>query len=62
SATYLCPAVAAQQCHQSVPRGCASQCPAVLPVSANYQCYQYPSPVPPIRDTSLVLPISAAYP
>ncbi|CAI9544167.1 unnamed protein product [Staurois parvus] len=30
SATYLCPV----QCHQSVPSGCASQCAAVPPVSA----------------------------
>ncbi|CAI9548605.1 unnamed protein product [Staurois parvus] len=30
SATYLCPV----QCCQSVPSGCASQCPAVAPVSA----------------------------
>ncbi|CAI9597166.1 unnamed protein product, partial [Staurois parvus] len=36
---------AASQCHQSVPRGCASQCPAVMPVSA---VYQYPSSVSPI--------------
>ncbi|CAI9577655.1 unnamed protein product, partial [Staurois parvus] len=58
------PSSAASQCHH--------QCPAVMPVSA---VYQYPSSVspisaayqccilvPPIRDTSLVLPISAAYP
>ncbi|CAI9613983.1 unnamed protein product [Staurois parvus] len=31
SATHLCPSM---QCCQSVPGGCASQCPAVAPVSA----------------------------
>ncbi|CAI9566525.1 unnamed protein product, partial [Staurois parvus] len=65
SATHLCPPTsAAQQCCQSVPSGCASQCRhqcrlSVPVISAAYQCCIL---VPPIRDTSLVLPISAAYP
>ncbi|CAI9551533.1 unnamed protein product, partial [Staurois parvus] len=68
SATSQCPAV--------VPVSATSQCPAVVPVSAAISAiYQYPSSVspisaayqccilvPPIRDTSLVLPISATYP
>ncbi|CAI9591420.1 unnamed protein product, partial [Staurois parvus] len=64
--THLCPPVpsAASQCSQSVPSGCASQCRhqcrlSVPIISAAYQCCIL---VPPIRDTSLVLPISAAYP
>ncbi|CAI9616890.1 unnamed protein product, partial [Staurois parvus] len=61
SATHLCPPTCAHQCS-----------PAVLPVSAtSHQCYlsvlsisthyQCCLSVPPICDTSLVLPISAAY-
>ncbi|CAI9597051.1 unnamed protein product, partial [Staurois parvus] len=74
SVTHLCPEVpptCAQQCHPPVP---THQCsPAVLPVIS--AVYRYPSSVspisaayqccilvPPIRDTSLVLSISAAYP
>ncbi|CAI9535413.1 unnamed protein product, partial [Staurois parvus] len=77
SATHLCPPVpptcahppvqpssAASQCHhqcrQSVPSSDASQCHLSVPIiSVTYQCCIL---VPPIRDTSLVLPISAAYP
>ncbi|CAI9576674.1 unnamed protein product, partial [Staurois parvus] len=63
--THLCPLV---------PPTCAHHCsPAVLPVSAtSHQCHlsvlsisthhHCRLSVPPIRDTSLVLPISAAYP
>ncbi|CAI9603599.1 unnamed protein product, partial [Staurois parvus] len=52
SATYLCPAV---------PPTCAH--PPVLPTSATHHAaYQCCILVPPIRDTSLVLSISAAYP
>ncbi|CAI9535382.1 unnamed protein product, partial [Staurois parvus] len=75
--THLChpavpPTYATQQCHPPVPSSATHLCPpvpptsahqcspAVLPVSAtNHQCCLS---VPPIRDTSLVLPISAAYP
>ncbi|CAI9567405.1 unnamed protein product, partial [Staurois parvus] len=58
------PSGCASQCHQSVPSGCASQCRhqchlSVPIISVTYQCCIL---VPPIRDTSLVLPISAAYP
>ncbi|CAI9574065.1 unnamed protein product, partial [Staurois parvus] len=70
SDTHLCPPTCAHQCHPPVP---THQCsPAVLPVIS--AVYQYPSSVspisaayqccilvPPIRDTSLVLSISAAY-
>ncbi|CAI9534217.1 unnamed protein product, partial [Staurois parvus] len=75
SATHLCPPTcaahqchppvqpssAASQCHhqcrQSVPSSDASQLPSInLPISVTYQCCIL---VPPIRDTSLVLPISA---
>ncbi|CAI9617155.1 unnamed protein product [Staurois parvus] len=77
SATHQCspavlPVSATSQCPGVVPISASSQCPAVMPVSA---VYQYPSSVspisaayqccilvPPIRDTSLVLSISAAYP
>ncbi|CAI9570320.1 unnamed protein product, partial [Staurois parvus] len=58
-----------------LPVSAASQCPAVMSVPPISAVYQYPlsvSPisatnqcrisVPPICDTSLVLPISAAYP
>ncbi|CAI9569990.1 unnamed protein product, partial [Staurois parvus] len=68
SATSQCPAVLPVSATISA----ASQCPAVMPVSAVYQYPSSMSPisaayqccilVPPIRDTSLVLPISAAYP
>ncbi|CAI9595455.1 unnamed protein product [Staurois parvus] len=43
----------------SVASSATSQCLAMPPVSATYQCCLS---VPPIRDTSLVPPISAAYP
>ncbi|CAI9602085.1 unnamed protein product, partial [Staurois parvus] len=74
SATHQCspavpPTSAAQQCCQSVPRGCSSQCCQSVPSSDASQCrlsvpiisvtYQCCILVPPIRDTSLVLPISA---
>ncbi|CAI9583052.1 unnamed protein product, partial [Staurois parvus] len=61
--THLCPAPssAASQCHhqcrQSVPSSDASQCRLSVPIiSVAYQCCIL---VPPIRATSLVLPISA---
>ncbi|CAI9533703.1 unnamed protein product, partial [Staurois parvus] len=66
SATQQCPSVnpssAASQCHQScrqsVPSSDASQCHlSVLSISTHHQCHLS---VLPIRDTSLVLPISAA--
>ncbi|CAI9533399.1 unnamed protein product, partial [Staurois parvus] len=65
SATHLCrpavPPTCAQQCHPPVPTHYAVyQYPSsVSPISAAYQCCIL---VPPIRDTSLVLSISAAYP
>ncbi|CAI9615253.1 unnamed protein product [Staurois parvus] len=56
------PPVSAQRFCQSVPSSCASQYlavpPSVPPISAVYQGHLS---VPPICDTSLVLPISAAY-
>ncbi|CAI9575305.1 unnamed protein product, partial [Staurois parvus] len=66
----------AQKCHPPVPSSATHLCPAVPPTSAAISAvYQYPSSVspisatyqccilvPPIRDTSLVLSISAAYP
>ncbi|CAI9586536.1 unnamed protein product, partial [Staurois parvus] len=63
--THLCPPVPPTCAHPPVlPTSATHQCsPAVLPVSATISAvYQYPSSVSPIRDTSLVLPISAAYP
>ncbi|CAI9571529.1 unnamed protein product, partial [Staurois parvus] len=74
SVTHLCPEVpptCAQQCHPPVPTH--QCCPPVQPSSAaSHQCrlsvpiisaaYQCCILVPPIRDTSLVLSISAAYP
>ncbi|CAI9552250.1 unnamed protein product, partial [Staurois parvus] len=50
---------ATQQCHLPVPRRATYLCPAVPPTCAHHQCHLS---VPPIRDTSIVLPISAAYP
>ncbi|CAI9535899.1 unnamed protein product, partial [Staurois parvus] len=50
-----------------MPSSAGSQCPAVMPVSATYQCCLSVPPISatslvlPIRATSLVLPISAAY-
>ncbi|CAI9606491.1 unnamed protein product, partial [Staurois parvus] len=40
---HLCPAVPSrnQQCCQSVPSGCASQCPAVAPAMPNSAASQY---------------------
>ncbi|CAI9601943.1 unnamed protein product, partial [Staurois parvus] len=73
SATYLCPAVPPTCAHPPVPTSATHLCPSAQPSSAASQwhqssvppisaVYQYPSSVLPIRDTSLVLPISAAYP
>ncbi|CAI9552094.1 unnamed protein product, partial [Staurois parvus] len=68
SVTHLCPEVpptCAHQCHPPVPTtvvpvSAVYQYPSsVSPISAAYQCCIL---VPPIRDTSLVLSISAAYP
>ncbi|CAI9556694.1 unnamed protein product, partial [Staurois parvus] len=64
SAASQCPAVvpvrAQQLRHQSVPSSDASHCHlSVLSISTHHQCHLS---VPPICDTSLVLPISAAYP
>ncbi|CAI9624711.1 unnamed protein product, partial [Staurois parvus] len=73
--THLCPAVptsATQQCHLPVPKSATYLCPAVPLTCAHHQCHlsvlsisthhQCRLSVPSIRDTSLVLPISAAYP
>ncbi|CAI9539648.1 unnamed protein product, partial [Staurois parvus] len=60
--THLChsavpPTCAQNQCRQSVPSSDASQCRLSVPIiSVAYQCC---ISMPPIRATSLVLPISA---